>query len=210
MDTAKLYCKELGVKEDLIQSLQDLWWPEIENGPHSILDIIKKHGNDNSKNLFLFAHNPDLKDLINLYIDGEVIENFSTTGISHIEFHIEKWDEISHDEQVGSVRFIESPSSLENALHRVSHSHSHSDLDDKKNVEEKKDKKSSEEDHKKKDKKDDKKHDKKDDKKEEKKDDKKDDKKHDKKDDKKHDKKDDKKDDKKHDKKRRQKRRQKR
>ena len=54
-----------------------------------------------------------MEDLVNLYVPtNSPVRNLPTTGIAKIDFLIESWDHITHDQEIGSLQFIVSPDHL--------------------------------------------------------------------------------------------------
>jgi phosphohistidine phosphatase len=73
-----------------------------------IPDLLKvlKGMDDSNQRVMLFGHNPGFTNLVN-FLSGERISNLPTCGICGINFKINSWKELTHDQ--GRLDFFDYP-----------------------------------------------------------------------------------------------------
>ncbi len=87
--TAEYFIKEFNLNEDQIKYESSIY----EAGVSNLLRLVNQLPNQ-TKNVFLFGHNPGMTFLAE-YLTGDYFGNIPTCGIAGIEFQIEDWLHVS-------------------------------------------------------------------------------------------------------------------
>lgn len=97
--TAEIIAMELGFDSQKIEINKQLYFEGVEN----IFKVIHSLTEDV---VFIFGHNPEFTDLVNMFTTKE-IDNLPTCGIVGVEFKINDWSEAS--KQNGKLAFYDFP-----------------------------------------------------------------------------------------------------
>ncbi|MEP7267087.1 MAG: histidine phosphatase family protein [Saprospiraceae bacterium] len=88
--TAKYFRKKYGIKKTEVQIEPALY----HGDENSVIEVIRNLP-DSINIVMLFGHNPSMNYLSALFSDKGM--HVPTCGIQHLEFHIDKWTELSPD-----------------------------------------------------------------------------------------------------------------
>ncbi|PZD79238.1 histidine phosphatase family protein [Mesonia sp. K7] len=89
LETAKMFKKELQVKDSDFTVLEDLYAFNVQH----LMQVIQGF-DDRENNIMIFGHNPAFTSVAN-YLGDDFIDNVPTTGLVCISFQQKSWKEIS-------------------------------------------------------------------------------------------------------------------
>ena len=88
--TAQIFAKAIGISEEKIQLLDDLYTFNVRE-----FEQIIKLTNNEIHNLLVFCHNDAITDFINKF-GGIAIDNVPTSGLVSINFDVDYWTNIKN------------------------------------------------------------------------------------------------------------------
>ncbi|WP_353780041.1 histidine phosphatase family protein [Winogradskyella sp. 3972H.M.0a.05] len=104
LNTCKLFMTHLGIKEEKLLIVEDLY----DFGGQSVINFIKSL-DDNYKNIIIFGHNHAFTSISNIFGD-KFIDNLPTSGLVMIEFEIDNWKSL----QQGKTKLTIFPKQFKN------------------------------------------------------------------------------------------------